>query len=379
VIVAGIIIGILILTALVTVHELGHYLAAKRSGVVVKEFGIGLPPTAWKKRLKNGETFSLNWLPIGGFCRMKGENDTANKEGDYGRATLWQKTKILFAGVAFNWLASIVIFMILAWVGFPKIFDHQFTVPSDTQVTRTPTVVVSVVDGSPASKAGLKQGDELVSIAGKPIVRSSDVSDISAAEKGRQVEINYVRDGEAKSTKAALNAKNTGKGFLGLSSGQNEYLHSTWSAPVVGVGMTVQLTAETFKGLGNLLVDFVGGLAKQLSFDEQVRQSGQDDLGEAANGVAGPVGIVGVLFPQAAQSGAVSLLFLAGVISLSLAVMNILPIPALDGGRWLLTMIFRLRHRKLTKAVEEKIVGISFLVLLGLVLLITIVDIARFF
>jgi regulator of sigma E protease len=376
----GIIVGILILTLLVVVHELGHYIAARRSGVVVEEFGIGLPPRAWGKKLKNGVLLSINWLPIGGFCKMQGESDAANKKGDYGKATYWQKTKILFAGVAMNWLATIVIFTILAWVGMPQMIKDQFTVPADSYRSASEVVVGTVVEGLPADKAGLKPGDEIVKVDGTLITDAALIPEISRVDKGKRVKIEYRRDGQTKTTTAELRGSNDdGKGYLGMSSGQSTYVRSTWSAPIVGVATTLQLTGETFRGVGVLAGNFFGGLAKQLSFDASVRESGRENVSAAGEGVTGPVGIVGVLFPQATQSGGVTLLMLAGIISLSLAVMNVLPIPALDGGRWLLMTIYKLRRKKLTAKTEEKFVTAGFLALFALIILITIVDVVRLF
>ena len=102
----GILTGLIVLVVLIVVHELGHAIVARRNGVVVEEFGIGFPPKAWGKKLKNGVLFTLNWLPLGGFVRLKGEHDAAKGKGTYGAASFWQKTKILLAGVVMNWLAS---------------------------------------------------------------------------------------------------------------------------------------------------------------------------------------------------------------------------------------------------------------------------------
>ncbi|MDR0397861.1 MAG: RIP metalloprotease [Candidatus Nomurabacteria bacterium] len=400
----GIVVGIFILTLLVVVHEFGHYLAARRSGVVVEEFGIGLPPRAWGKKLKNGVLFSINWLPIGGFCKMQGESDAADKKGDYGKATYWQKTKILFAGVVMNWLAAIVIFTILALVGMPHLIRGQFTVPGDTVVDSPSAVrVAEVVKGSPADKAGLKKGDMVVYLDGPDtndtqciqapcpsddedmlyIKEAYEVTDYAREHAGETITVGYKRDGgNLVTTKAIMLKEGNKEGYyFGLSASQDgaTLYRSTWSAPIVGVATTVQLTGETFKGVGVLLGELFGGLAKQLSLDASTRESGRADVGKAGDGVTGPVGIVGVLFPQATQAGGITLLMLAGVISLSLAVMNVLPIPALDGGRWLLTTIYRLRRKKLTQEAEEKAVTAGFIALFGLFILITIIDIVRLF
>ena len=147
----------------------------------------------------------------------------------------------------------------------------------------------------------------------------------------------------------------------------------------MGAGLTLQLTGETFRGLGELVWNLISGVGQQLSFDGEVRESGREAIQSVGDSVTGPVGIIGVLFPSFTASGPANLAFLAAVISVSLACMNVLPIPALDGGRWFLILIYKLRKKRLTKDTEEKIVARAFMILLALIVIVTILDITRFF
>lgn len=374
----GIIIGLLVLVFLVVIHELGHAVVAKRNGVVVEEFGVGFPPKAWGKKLKNGVLFTLNWLPLGGFVKLQGENDSASKKGDYGAATFWQKTKILFAGVVINWLAAVVLLMALAWTtGIPKIIPDQFSVASDTTVVTTPVQIGTLVEGYPAEKAGLESRDKIISFAGEPIENTQELIDVSKAHRGETVAVVIERDGAQKSVDVAL--RDADSAVFGASLGQQESIKGTWSAPITATVDTLQFTWVTLQGLGNLLYNFVGGLVGQLSFDSASREYATEQLGEAGASVAGPVGILGVIFPAASEAGPEQVVFLAAIISLTLAVMNALPIPALDGGRWFVTALYRVMKKPLTKEKEEKIHGTGFMVLMVLIVVITVADVAKLF
>ena len=204
-------------------------------------------------------------------------------------------------------------------------------------------------------------------------------SDFIAANKeyrGSTVKITYERDGEEKEATVGLNS-NLDEPLFGASIGGSALYRSTWSAPVVGFGTMLQITGETFKGVGTLLVNFFSGIVKQVSLDASVRQSGAEELKSASDSVSGPVGIIGLLFPAFTSSGAPYLFFLVALISISLACMNVLPIPALDGGRWLLITIYKLLKKKLTKETEEKIVGRAFTVIIVLALIVTVLDVLR--
>jgi regulator of sigma E protease len=376
----GIIVGIVILVALVSVHELGHAIAARRNGVVVEEFGIGFPPRAWAKKLKNGMLFTLNWLPLGGFVKLQGEHDSATGKGDYGAASFWQKTKILLAGVFVNWLVAAVLLTVLAFTGLPKIVDNQFTVPTDTAIVAKPVEVTAVSKDSPADKAGLKAGDQIIRFAGEAVSNPKILTDMTKDQKGRTVSVVYVREGAESTAEVSLRVDNNdGKGFLGLQSGQREEIQATWSAPIVGIVTTGQFTLVTLQGLGDLVVNTARGVVLQFSGDTQSREQANKDLAAASNSVAGPVGILGTIFPAAEQAGVTQLVLLTAIISLTLAVMNILPIPALDGGRWFTMALFRLLKKPLTKDREERIQGAGFLILMFLVIVVTVADVAKLF
>lgn len=374
----GVILGLIILVLLVVVHELGHAIAARRSGVVVEEFGIGFPPKAWSKKLKNGVEFSLNWLPLGGFVKLQGEHDAADQKGDYGAATFWQKTKILLAGVLINWLVAVLLLTVLALTGLPKIIPNQFSIASDTTTISKPVTLASVGKDSPAEKAGLKSGDAIIRFNGHEVPTTEALQKATQEQKGKTVEIIYDRSGSEQRAQVALRADNkNGQGYLGVGTGQQSLIRATWSAPIVGIVTTGQLTAATFDGLGKMVANLFTGLFAQLSGNEQVRQAGGKELESAGSSVAGPIGILGVIFPAAQQAGPTQLVLLTAIISLTLAVMNILPIPALDGGRWFTMVVFRLLRRPLTKEREESIQAVGFLTLMALVVVVTYLDVTK--
>lgn len=381
----SIIAGLLILVFLVVIHELGHGIVARRNGVTVEEFGVGFPPLAWGKKVKQSilgknVLFSLNWLPIGGFVKLKGEYDAADKKGDYGAATFWQKTKIILAGVATNWVAAAVIFTILAFVGLPRLIPGQFVVESDVTKTYQPLAVLTVTEGLPAAEAGIQKGDEIKSVSGiDGDLYVDEVIAYSRARPGEPLTVTYVRDGKTATVVVPLRTAEQavdGKGYLGVQFGQAPTTYrSTWSAPIVGIGVTAQLSVEIIKGLGDLLGKVFTGIAGKVTGDEVASHQ----LGQAGDSVAGPVGIVGQILPGAVSAGIVPVLLITAILSVTLAVMNILPIPALDGGRWYLMALFKIMKKPLTKDIEERINSYGMIFLLGLIAVITVTDVVKLF
>lgn len=385
--VLSVVIGLAILVVLVAVHELGHGIVARRNGVVVEEFGIGFPPFAWGKKIKNSilgknVLFSLNWLPLGGFVKLQGEHDAATSKGDYGSASFWVKTKILLAGVMMNWvIAAILLSIMAATTGLPKMITDQFVVQNDVVIDAVPVKLAEVSKGMPAQKAGLRKGDQIVSIAGTEALSPSDVSRSSRDNAGKTVRVEYKRNGQLVATSVMIRSDNSDQqGYLGVMMSQDKptTYRSSWSAPLVGVTITGQLTTFTLSSLGDTFVKFVGGLASSVSLNSQTREQGGEKLGEVGESVGGPVALLGMLFPSAREAGLASLTLTTALVSLTLAVMNILPIPGLDGGRWFVTLLYRKILRKpLTKDQEENINGTGMLVLFGLIILVTIADVTK--
>ncbi|HZJ34750.1 MAG TPA: M50 family metallopeptidase [Candidatus Angelobacter sp.] len=374
----GIIIGFIILVILVALHEFGHALQARRSGVVVEEFGIGFPPRAWKKKLKNGILFTINWLPLGGFAKLQGENDSANKKGDYGAVSFFQKTKILLAGVVVNWFIAVILLSVLAFTGLPKILPNQISIPSDTTIISQPVEIATLTKDYPAENAGLKIGDTIIRFAGQEVPTVDNLSEAITQNKGKEVTVIYNREGLEQS--ASVTLKNDANDeIFGAGLGKREIIKTTWSAPIVGVATTAQFTWATIQGIGELVGSLVRGLVLQLSPDASVREQASSELKTVGDEVAGPIGIVGTIFPAAQQAGLTQIVFLTAVLSLSLAVMNVLPIPVLDGGRWFMMAIFRLLKKKLTLEREEKIQTVGLSILMGLVILVTFADVTKLF
>ncbi|MBA3757589.1 site-2 protease family protein [Candidatus Saccharibacteria bacterium] len=383
------VLGFLLFIGLVLIHEWGHYIAARRNGVVVEEFGLGFPPRAWGKKLKDGMVLSLNWLPLGGFVKLKGESDSDKRKGSFGAASLPAKTQIMLAGVTMNLIAGLLILTILALVGLPKLIDNQFTVASDTKISQQSVAAGFVEPGSPADKAGLTSRDSIKQITspkGTLIITSTE--QLKAATKsleGQKVQITYEHRGQEFKKDATLLSRNevqkslstdNPKGHLGVVPLELQVRRSTWSAPVVALGFTKQLVVLTMQGLGKALGGLGSTIAGLLTGNQTAREQGQ---AKASSQVGGPVAIMAVLW-GGGSLGINFILMIIAVLSLTLALINILPIPALDGGRLVVTLVSRkLLKNPISRAAEERIHGTGMAVLLALVLLITIVDVKRFF
>lgn len=354
-----IIIAILVFAVLVIVHEFGHFIVAKRSGVTVQEFAIGFPPRLWS--VQRGETrYSINALPLGGYVLMPGENgELTDQQGQYdphsfAAQNARKRAAILVAGVTMNLIfAALIYTVILAVVGQPR--DPSLTTP----------IVGLVQSGTPAQAAGLRVGDRLITINGQPVKSEAqaldDVANEISADKTASptVPVTLVVQRGSRQVTIQVNARKSppsGQGPIGFGF-QNQFDHPPlWQAPLLGLQ---QVFVGNFQATGEGIHQIIIGVVKpQQAF-------------------SGPVGIVNIA-GQAAQDGPTTLFSFMAYLSWNLAIINLLPIPGLDGGRLLILGIEVLRRgRRLAPQREALINLIGMVFLLSLILLFTINDVSN--
>lgn len=364
----SIVIFIIILSVLVMIHEFGHFFMAKRAGIEVEEFGFGLPPRIWGKKVR-GTIYSINWLPFGGFVRLKGEDPTDKKKND--ADSFWvksplQRTSVIVAGVVMNFLLAVVIFYFaLAMLGFkvnlPLLIDHDFKFVNEGRQVW----ITGVVDGSPAMQAGIAVGDSIVK------VDSAEISSLKALE-------DVVRSSEGK--ELTLTIENSATNELRTVRATPKY-SETLGAPAIGVGLGELASLNYTTPVQKI---FSGFIHSYNTLDYSLRVFGQliatsvreRDLTAVKEGVSGPVGIAAVT-GQAVALGPSSVLQLAALLSLNLAFLNILPIPALDGGRFFFLVVEVITRRRTHPVLEKWVHTVGFAFLIGLIILITYNDILR--
>lgn len=345
---------IIVLSVLVLVHELGHFVAAKRSGIWVEEFGFGIPPRIIGKKF--GETiYSLNLFPFGGFVRLHGEsseNQVKKPKRAFINKSKFQRAVIVTAGVFMNFLLGVFIFAsVYTFTGIP------------TYVKETGRVeVLEVQEGSPAMQAGLKKGDIIKSIEGQAIESSGELQSVVDEHKGEQVYVLIDRVGEEQ--KLSLTPRKEapeGEGPIGVaisSAKTNYYKGPLWQRPLLGVYYGVK--ESIFWGAAIVL-----GLIKLIS---------ELFVGKVPQDVAGPVGILAIT-SQAAQEGFLDVVNLTAILSINLGILNIIPFPALDGGRLLFIVIEAMLGKKVYPKLESVIHAAGMVILILLLLVITAHDI----
>ncbi len=349
--IVSILVFLLVLSVLVLVHELGHYIMARRSGVWVEEFGFGLPPRIIGKKI--GETiYSINALPFGGFVKLHGEMEEESIISP-GRAFMNKskktRVKILLAGVVMNFILAVTAFAIVySFLGIPK----------ETEKVK----IVDIATGSPAQIAGWVTGDIVKTVDKQKVTTISQFVSLVEQKKGKRIEVEIERNNETKKSSIVPRENPPEEeGPLGVVITTTEvYYPPVLARPFVGIfygfkealfwGKTVIL------GFVKIFTDLLGGRAPA-------------DL-------AGPVGIFAIT-SEAAKMGVLALINFIGILSVNLAILNVLPFPALDGGRLLFVFIEKAIGRKVLPQVEATIHTIGMIILLVALLAITAHDIQR--
>lgn len=351
---------IAILVLLIVVHEFGHFIAAKIFGVRVEEFGVGYPPRAFSFGRWGGTEYTLNWIPFGGFVRLFGDDADAERgRGGFADAPRWKQAIILVAGVSMNVVAAWALFVGAYSIGILHVIN-------DPSAPGAELIVTDIVPGSPADAAGVNAGDRVLDLSdtqdAHAVLTPDGILDFVKVRGGKDLSITFLREGATSTSQLtpahAVIAEESGRPAIGV----GVALVTTQAlAPVEAMRAASISTYNTFiivtQGLGKI----VGGLLR-----------GAPNLRD----VTGPVGLVSVV-GEASRSGIGYVLSLAAFISVNLAVINLIPIPALDGGRIVVVALEALLRRPAPRLAVQVLNALGIALIILLMVTVTYNDIAR--
>lgn len=371
-----IIIFVAILAVLVLSHEFGHFIVARRCGIKVEEFGFGFPPRLFGVQIKNkkwrfvwgnreltpeddayGTVYSLNWLPLGGFVKIKGEDGVSNDPDSFSSKPIWRRALVIVAGVFMNVVLAAALLSIGYMVGLPQMTDE---LPDNVTVQDRRVEIIQVLPGKPAETVGVKDGDTVYKVGPLVQPRLKQMQDFVNVHKQEEITFVFKRGEQLLEKKITpMVYADTGKGGIGVAIAEVGVVKYPWYKAIYqGIIATGLYLKEIVMAFYFLIKGWIGGAA----------------MGEA---VSGPVGIA-VMTGKVARLGFIYLLQFTAVLSLNLAILNILPIPALDGGRLLFLGISKVLRRPVTPKYEQIAHTIGFMLLMLLVLVVTIKDISAF-
>lgn len=367
------IVFIIILGALIFVHELGHFMVARRNGVKADEFGFGFPPRmagfvkdektgkyrfVWgNKEIQSKNTvYSINWIPLGGFVKIKGENGGEIEESDsFASKKAWPRIKILAAGVVMNFIFAWFLISLALWIGAPEAVENK-----DANLPGAKIQITEVRPDSPAQKAGIQIGDEILKSSDRENFASvSDLQDYIGMNGEKEISLEIRRGNEILPIKVVpVESATEGKGMIGVGLAQTAivaypFFEAIWKGAVT----TYEITVLILAALGGIIVSLFAG------------------NGVGAD-VSGPIGIA-ILTKQVATLGFVYILQFAALLSINLGIINALPIPALDGGRILFILIEKIKGSPISHKTEHLFHTIGFMLLILLMILVTLRDVVK--
>lgn len=328
--------AIIIFLLVILIHEFGHFIVAKRNGVSVLEFSIGMGPKLFQRE-SNGTLYSLRVLPVGGYCQLEGEDEKNDSPNSLNNQSPLVRLKVILAGAIMNFILAFILLILLM------------------SVSRVSTEISGVIKDSPAYSSGLQTGDQIVSINGENVRDGEELLKRIKESQG-DLNIGVIRDSQSKNIKVTPRLENNIR-KIGVNF-QEEYNIKNFS---IVKGFKKGLI--TFLNLTGMLYKFLGMLI-----------TGQLGLG----GVSGPVGVVKEI-GNAAKTGVANLIFLLAYININLGVFNLLPIPALDGGRAIFILIEMIFGKKISQEKEGYIHMVGLILLLALIAIVTIKDVIKLF
>ncbi len=367
---------IITIIVLVVSHEFGHFWAAKKFGIKVLEFGIGLPPKIWGKK-KGETTYSVNWLPIGGFVRLLGEDETdkkvLNDPRSFASQPVLPRIIVVVAGVTMNLILAVVLFWIVLWAqGFkekvPLLTDYKFIGVNQTNVSQV--VIGKVAPGSPAELSGIKSGDRITEVNGQKLSSVETLVIQAKQQAGQPIQLKLL-DPEDQTRQVTVTPRANppqGQGALGVELGEVRMAFLDYATPsqraVAGITHSYNLASYSMNLLGN----FIGAAFKTHS------------TAPLQDTVSGPVGIANLIGTiLSLDKPLIPYLNFLALLSLNLAIVNILPFPALDGGRLVFLVIEGVFRRKVAAQIEKYIHAVGMAILITMIVLVTFMDIKKLF
>ncbi|MFH1460813.1 MAG: site-2 protease family protein [Patescibacteria group bacterium] len=359
-----IVVFIIILGLIIFVHELGHFVMAKRAGIKIEEFGFGYPPRLFG--IKRGETiYSLNLLPIGGFVKIHGEDGKKKDDQDKARAfyskSIGARAKILVAGVTMNLILAAFLLAVGFMIGLPSIIDDQ-----ESGILKDPRVQITQVDfDTPAAQTGIKTGDTIKELRfGQQVLvvnKVEQVQNFINQYQGGEITVIIERGDQILEKKAVPRTSYPdNQGPLGIGLARTATVAYPWYQAIAkGVVSTVNLTLA-------IIVAFAGIIWQLIT------------MGQAPIQIAGPVGIFD-LAGQATRLGFIYILQFTAILNINLAILNVLPFPALDGGRLLFLGIEKIKGSPVSQKIEGFAHTAGFIILILLMIAVTWRDIVRVF
>src|SRR3989338_2754219 len=350
-----------VFAAIVLVHEWGHFVTARKADIKVEEFGFGFPPKMFSFK-KNDVVYSINWIPLGGFVKIYGEDaDAKGEEYSFGAKSILTRSVVILAGVTMNFVLAIVLLSFGFWYGVPQAIDEDTKYAArDVHVT-----IIQTAPESPAQKAGIKIGDALTGVAfagvKTDIAETKAAQDFIAAHKGQEISL-FIQRGSEMLEKKVTPRENApeNQGAMGVVLEKTGIVSYPWYlAPVEGVKTAFSLAWLFLSAFGQIIANVF-------------------TQGEPIGDIAGPVGIAMMTY-QVTQLGFSYIIQFAVILSINLAIINALPFPALDGGRFLFLMIEAIKGSPLSRRVEQMANASGFVFLMLLMLLITVRDVMKLF